>query len=266
MDIKCGHCLEPWDASSTYARFKKCDECDGTGTVECDERISDAAPGEMDFVCQDAEPRDAGECEVCSLACVCECEQGEHETDGCTTDGCDCPATASSYLASCTDDRCIDGTIYEQETCECGEEILNSWYRATAVIGDGFLACLSCARRNGWITDEKPCDECNGTGQQEEITDIGDHSQIALFNAGKGCPCCEFGAYQEMKCDTCDRIEFGWEGRACFDNRVMRECSGHLRPSANTELAEQRAKLETLRELNGADNDGLAVDIDTFLK
>lgn len=149
------HCSDTPDdpAKAPVIHENECCLCGGTGEIELDE--PELVPGERDaygdewsFVCQDAEWREAGECESCA-----ECPgTDEHDECGDKCGSCD------------AGEHCIDGQRYEPETCECGEVVCDSWHEATAVIGHGTIMCLDCAEGRGIIRRMKPCDECDETG------------------------------------------------------------------------------------------------------
>lgn len=133
----------------------ECCLCLGEGTLELDE--PEMVPGPVDeygdewsFVCQDAEWREVGDCEECA-ACP---KDGEGHAD--CGERCDACTVSSEH--------CMDGKLYEPETCECGEVVCDDWHNATAVVGHGSILCLECAEGRGIIRRERPCEECKGTG------------------------------------------------------------------------------------------------------
>lgn len=88
-------------------------------------------------------------------------------------------------------------------TCdECHEVIEASCYGTGVVILDGSMTCEDCAIRTGLLTRKKPCVECSGSGQVEHGGDALEPDEVRDFLAGKGCPCCNWGA--GVSCYDCD--------------------------------------------------------------
>lgn len=282
MDILCRHCLEPWDITELSSHKRTCDfedyikhpagerasgglyqrvNCD-SGTIYVDPYIKDNA-GEWDFICQDAEPDHTGSCETCSARADCETCSGTGDVNHADTGApiADCPD-----CRDCDDEQCTDGEIYEPLTCECGEEVANSWNRVTGVIGDGSILCLSCAAKQGITCEEMPCPECSGTGEVTDETAIGTPEDIARFRKGDGCPACDWGNKVLCECSLCSSRHYGYASARCNWPHYGGNCKGQLIPHASAEHDERRALNSVAHDINGDDLDGLAVTTEDHLK